>query len=102
MPMGWCSMGSRCRRTLSCAFLALAATCAPARAQMSAAAALGAMSQQDVEARTASVQMKVAQVEASAELDADTKAKVLDRYKSALRTLAEIAASNDNAARFEN
>jgi len=100
--MRLCSMRSQCRRTLFCTFLALAAACSPARAQISTAAALGAMTQQDAEARTASIQMKVAQVEASAELDADTKAKVLDRYKSALRSLAEIAASNESAARFEN
>lgn len=97
-----CLLSSRDLRLPFLAVVLLAVSGPRAGAQMSAAAALGAMTQQDVDARTAGLQMRIAQVEASTELDADTKARVLDRYKSSLRTLTEIASSNDSAVRFEN
>jgi potassium efflux system protein len=80
--------------------LAVVVASSPAAAQMTAATALGAVAQEDVEAKLADVQMKIAAVEDAADLDADTKAKVLDRYKSATRTLTEIAKTAENANRF--
>lgn len=69
-------------------------------AQLATAAAVGAMAGQDIDAQVAEVQSKIANVERSTELDADAKASTVEAYQSALRTLADIAATDDLSKRF--
>lgn len=78
----------------------LALVARPATAQMTAATALGAVAQEDVDGKITDLQMKIGEVEMADDLDADTKAKALDHYKSALRSLTDIARKNESAARF--